>query len=66
MVLGRTAVVTEEINNVLGAGRAEVMGNSWSARSVEPDGVIPKGETVTVVRIEGVKLMVQRTQLRGE
>ncbi len=57
-VLGRTALVTEEINNVLGTGRATVMGNSWAARSAEVDGVIPAGTTVQVERIEGVKLIV--------
>lgn len=57
-VLGRTALVTEEINNVLGTGRATVMGNSWSARSAETDGVIPAGASVQVERIEGVKLIV--------
>ena len=66
MVLGRTAVVTEEINNVLGAGRASVMGNSWSARSTETDGVIPRGTAVTVERIEGVKLIVRAEQKEEE
>lgn len=58
MVLGQTALVTEEIDNVLGTGRATVLGNSWSARSTAPDGKIPKGASVKVERIEGVKLMV--------
>lgn len=58
MVLGQTALVTEEIDNVLGTGRATVLGNSWSARSVASDGKIPKGASVKVERIEGVKLMV--------
>lgn len=59
MALGRTALVTEDINNILGAGRVNVLGNSWAARSAD-DSVIPKGETVTVERIEGVKLIVSR------
>lgn len=59
MVLGRSAVVTEDINNLLATGRVSVLGNSWAARSVEESTVIPKGETVTVERIEGVKLMVR-------
>lgn len=59
MVLGRSAVVTEDINNLLATGRVSVLGNSWAARSVEESVVIPKGETVTVERIEGVKLMVR-------
>ena len=48
MVLGKTALVTEEINNLLGAGRVTVLGNSWSARSADPESVIPSGEKVIV------------------
>lgn len=59
MVLGRSALVTEDINDLLGTGRVTVRGNSWSARSGEEGTVIPKGETVTVERIEGVKLIVR-------
>lgn len=58
MVLDQTAVVTEDIDNVLGTGRATVLGKSWSARSAEPDGKVPKGTVVRVRRIEGVKLIV--------
>lgn len=62
MAIGKTALVTEDINNILATGRASVMGNSWSARSVEADGIIPKGSRVVVERIEGVKLMVRRME----
>ena len=34
------------------------MGNSWSARSVQPEGRIPAGTRVRVHAIEGVKLLV--------
>ena len=60
MVLGKTALVTEEINNLLGAGRVTVLGNSWSARSADPESVIPSGEMVIVEKIEGVKLIVHQ------
>lgn len=58
MVLGRAALVTEAIDNVLGRGRVTVMGNNWSARSAGPGGTIPEGTSVRVERIEGVKLIV--------
>ena len=61
MALGRTALVTEEINNLLARGRVTVLGNSWAARSVEENTVIPQGVTVIVERIEGVKLMVRKS-----
>ena len=60
MVLGKTALVTEEINNLLGAGRVTVLGNSWSARSADPESVIPSGEKVIVEKIDGVKLIVHQ------
>ena len=59
-VIGATAVVTEAVDNLQGAGRVSVMGNSWAARSEQGGETISTGETVTVVRIEGVKLIVTR------
>lgn len=59
-VIGATAVVTEAVDNLQGAGRVSVMGNSWAARSDRGGETISMGETVTVVRIEGVKLIVTR------
>lgn len=60
-VIGATAVVTEAVDNLHDAGRVTVMGNSWAARSEQGGETIPMGETVTVLRIEGVKLIVART-----
>ena len=64
-VLGSVAVVTEGIDNLLGAGRVSVMGNSWAARSELTEGSIAPGEQVLVTRIEGVKLIV-RPVMKGE
>ncbi|MDR1409530.1 MAG: NfeD family protein [Oscillospiraceae bacterium] len=55
--LGETAVVTEEINNVLGSGKVTVRGIPWTARSIDGSG-IAEGASVYVERIEGVKLIV--------
>ena len=57
-VIGKTAVVTEAIDNVEGKGQVNVSGQVWSARS-EHDVVIPVGTEVQVLRIEGVKLFVE-------
>lgn len=56
--IGETAVVVEEIDNVNAKGQVKVNGNIWSARS-ETDEVIAEGEKVTVLKIEGVKLIVK-------
>ena len=57
--IGDTAVVTEEINNLEARGLVKVDGNIWTARSENND-IIPVGEKVTVIRIEGVKLIVKK------
>lgn len=57
-VIGKTAVVTETIDNLSGKGQVKVAGQIWTARS-ERDVVIPKDTEVTVLRIEGVKVFVE-------
>ncbi len=57
-VIGQTAVVTEEINNVESRGQVNVNGAVWSARS-EDGSVFRKDECVTVEKIDGVKLIVK-------
>jgi len=57
MCIGQTAVVTEEIDNLAGKGQAKIRGSLWTARAADGS-VIPAGTTVTVQRIEGVKLIV--------
>ncbi len=58
--IGKQAVVTEDIDNLSSTGAAVVFGMAWTARSL--DGApIPKGTTVTVKRIDGVKLIVSPT-----
>ena len=56
-VIGETAVVTESIDNIQAKGSVKVQGQLWTARS-ENGEVIPEGSQVTVIRIEGVKLIV--------
>lgn len=57
-LLGAKAQVTEEIDNERAAGAVYIDGKTWTARS-EDGGVIPAGEQVEVVRMEGVKLFVR-------
>lgn len=57
-VVGKTVVVTKEINNEQGSGEVRLNGIEWTARS--RDGrVIPAEDRVTVVSVEGVKLIVK-------
>lgn len=64
-IIGTEAVVTEEIDNLKGCGRVSVGSMPWTARSAN-DAVIPAGETVRILRIEGVKVFVERKQSKEE
>ena len=57
-VIGQEARVTQDIDNIRGVGAVTIGGIPWTARS-EHDTLIPAGSTVRVLRIEGVKVMVE-------
>ena len=59
--IGKEAIVTEEIDNLQGKGAVKIAGVEWSARS-EDGSVIEKDAVVRILRIEGVKVCVQRAQ----
>ncbi len=59
MAIGQDCVVTEEIDNVRGTGAVSVGGKIWTARLAAPNGRAGKGAVLRVVRIEGVKLIVE-------
>lgn len=58
MVIGKEALVTEDIDNVEATGAVSVDGKVWTARSAD-GGRIKSGAVVSVLRIEGVKLIVE-------
>lgn len=58
-VIGREALVTEDIDNLRASGAVSVGGKEWSARTEEGMPLIPAGQVVKVLRIEGVKLIVE-------
>ena len=57
MVIGKTGVVTEKIDNLAPSGLVKVNGNVWTARSVD-DSVIEENDRVVIKEISGVKLLV--------
>jgi len=56
-LIGREAVVTHDIEPTIGAGRVNVSGEDWAARSA---GAIPTGTKITVVSADGIVLEVTR------
>ncbi len=58
LVIGKQAIVVEDICPIDGKGQVKVDGKIWSARSENSEN-IPKDELVTVEKIEGVHLIVK-------
>ncbi|MEG1049017.1 MAG: NfeD family protein [Oscillospiraceae bacterium] len=58
-IIGRNGIVTEKINNLQAAGAVKVDGKIWTARSKDEDVLIEAGAEVTILKIEGVKVIVE-------
>ena len=64
-LIGTDGIVTAEISNLSGNGKVFISGLTWSAKSA--DGCdIPEGAVVTVLKIEGVTLVVKAKNLSKE
>lgn len=64
-MVGRQAIVISEVDNLQGIGQVTVGGQEWSARSADDQVNIAVGAVVTVVAINGVKLVVREQQLQN-
>ena len=56
-LVGRHGIVTDTIDPTVGAGRVNVGGEDWAARSADP---IPSGTKIKVVGADGIVLEVTR------
>ena len=59
-VIGLDAVVLEPISNLEAKGQVKVRGQFWSARTVDDDCTYDIGDIVTIVAVEGVKLICKK------
>jgi len=57
-MVGREALLTEDVDNLKETGALRLDGKEWSVRSETGD-ILLKGTRVTVVRLEGVRLYVE-------
>ena len=57
-VIGAVGLVTEEVDNMAGKGLVNLSGQVWSARAQDEQN-IPAGQEVRVLRIQGVKVIVE-------
>ena len=61
-LIGKEALVTEEICNIRQTGAIRVGGVEWTARS-ESDETMPVGQRIRITRIEGVKVYVEPAEV---
>ncbi|MBR1900954.1 MAG: NfeD family protein [Lachnospiraceae bacterium] len=59
-MIGRQAVVTEEIDNVHARGAVQVNGQYWTAKTELFKDTIPKDTIVDIIDVDGVKLIVRK------
>ena len=62
VLIGKECIVTEEIDDLLGTGAVKVDGKVWTARTGKEGMRLMKGDKARVLRIEGVKLIVEPLQ----
>ena len=58
-LIGKKAVVIQEINNLAQTGQVKINDLEWMARTENDDSVIPEKTIVVIREIEGVKLIVE-------
>lgn len=61
-VIGKPVRVIERVDNIAETGRALYNGMEWTARSANSDVVFEKDETATVLRVEGVKMILTKQE----
>ena len=59
-VIGEKCVVTEKVDNYAGCGQVKINGQLWSARGAYENDVFEEGEQLSIVAIEGVKLICKK------
>ena len=57
-IIGKKAIVTQDINPAYSVGLIKVAGETWSAKTAD-DSKIEKGSSVRVIKIDGVKAIVE-------
>ena len=61
-LIGEQAIVTQTINNLMGRGEVFINALEWMARSQQDNDTIEKDTVVRILRIDGVKLIVERKE----
>ena len=65
-LLGKSAIVTEEINNLEQTGKVKINDVDWLARTASDEDSIPEGTVVEIKEVRGVKLIVAPSKITLE
>lgn len=61
-VIGKRALVIEEIDNLHATGKVELNGMEWSARATKDTDIYQKDDVVQIIDVKGVKLIVKKEE----
>ncbi len=61
-LVGRQAILTEDVDNLRQTGKTALDGIDWMVRSYDDSQTIKNGELVEVTGISGVKLIVKKVE----
>lgn len=59
-IVGEKCTVIETVDNYAGSGLVKIGNQQWAARGVSDDSVYEIGEVLSIVAIEGVKLICRK------
>ncbi len=59
-LVGKRAVVTEQIDNLHATGSVQVNGQYWSAKCLDDEEKIEKDSVVIIREVDGVRLVVEK------
>ena len=63
-MIGKVAVVVEEINEGIGTGLVKLDGDVWKAKTIEADTIIELNKQVEIVNINSIVLIVKLINLK--
>ncbi|MGO5052871.1 NfeD family protein [Lachnospiraceae bacterium LCP25S3_G4] len=65
-LIGQNAIVLEDVEDIQGVGRVIVNGQEWSAKLDEINEKLKKDDVVSIIGIQGVKLIVTKKESEPE
>ena len=64
-IIGKTGIVTQEINSIHSTGQIKVDGEVWSAIGENDSSIIPKDSEVKILEVKGVKAIVTPVKIHS-